>query len=220
MGKHNQPEPMIDRTTVGRYVDAAKLRHKSLLGVYEMTSGMRQQDQSALLASLELGEYFPTQFRTDDKDEAYWEKGTQESFGGGAMVVRHKQTECFRTLVTLDPFEHQYIENEWLRACVQTAHLFHELGHVDDFEKQRNIVLGRTLDFVAIELYAHHHACKRLISNRLKMAMAYYLHMLIRTLRNGSGPTKDAADAFAAQPIYGEYVRFAGDHLTALTQSE
>ncbi|MBC7782298.1 MAG: hypothetical protein H7144_00545 [Burkholderiales bacterium] len=55
--------------------------------------------------------------------------------------------------------------------------LFHELGHVDDFERGVNIIFGQPIDEAAAELYAHHYACKAMKCDDLRFLLKLYIEV-------------------------------------------
>ena len=53
---------------------------------------------------------------------------------------------------------------EGFRDAFNVAVFLHEMGHVDDFERGRNLVVGQPVDARKAELYAHDYACRTMIA--------------------------------------------------------
>ncbi len=91
-----------------------------------------------------------------------------------------------------------------VKAATKLSALFHELGHVDDFEKQINYS-ERTLNLVEAEVYAHHFACRKLVEGDYKILLGYFLHSLNELAKSDSEYVKVAASRVIASPEFVGY---------------
>lgn len=81
-----------------------------------------------------------------------------QKIGGHAMFfVNHAKQNCSAILLK----RISGISDEW-GGALNLAVMYHELGHVDDFEKRINLVPGQPLDVVKAEVYAHNFALAKL----------------------------------------------------------
>jgi hypothetical protein len=92
------------------------------------------------------------------------------------------------------------------RTCI----LFHELGHVDDFQRRINFREGVRANLEEAELYAHRFTCKKLKDRNYRFPLAYYLRVAIEQLAHAnSAPIANAARRFI-ETGYKRYAIAAG----------
>lgn len=170
-----------------REIKIAKADHPSLLGVFEYdydpASPPTDSDRLRLAALSHMEQL------VFSIDEGGHETGDESNVGGNTAYLRDRSGRV-RTAVFLRRAPGLDIE---AMAYMNLAILFHELGHVDDFERGAHIVIGQELDLVAAELYAHRHACRLLRNRGYKLSLAFWLDGIEYTLSKCGVPNVEAA---------------------------
>lgn len=82
--------------------------------------------------------------------------------------------------------------------------MFHELGHVNDFERLFSRP-GAALDVIQTELYAHHYTCRQLIQGRYRIALGWYLLQLEELAQTDDTQQGDAARRLVRSRKYRRY---------------
>jgi hypothetical protein len=133
----------------------------------------------------------------------------QPGFYGGSVTLVEDEPRQRRFILFL-----RQLPNTFSESMMEAGHvgaLLHELGHIDDYEKGRNLVFdGRTVNLVAAELYAHDYACRRMIARRLRVPLVCYLSVFIDQSFVKGETAAEAACRFRETATYKRAVNFAG----------
>ena len=74
------------------------------------------------------------------------------------------------------------------------AVFLHEIGHVNDFERGKTLVVGKPPDVRKAELYAHDYACRRMMRENCRASMAAYINILTNQIAKSQNVfARDAA---------------------------
>jgi len=95
-------------------------------------------------------------------------------------------------------------DSEEIMCALKLAALFHEIGHVDDYEKGVNWK-QETVNVVDAEVYAHHYACTRLLEAKQRVLLKYYLTGLDQMAESQSEYVKRGALRVMESPEYAKY---------------
>jgi len=145
-------------------------QHPSLIGIFVIPGGETPtpEERMRIAGYPQLMPYYWQQ-----KEDDGYDKG--DSSGGGNMIVARGATGAYRTLIFLKR------PAEWddeMFAGIGLCALFHELGHVDDFEKKLNLIPGTDVDLLEAEAYAHLYAIRRMLRGNYILSLQQYIHCL------------------------------------------
>lgn len=145
--------------------------------------------------------------------ETTTEGAIRETIGDGGSMVVMEDKRGERHAVILLRMRRDAHEQSWI-DFINVAFLFHELGHVDDFEKGINFKVGHR-DTEGSELYAHTFACRQLRERGFREVLGFYLGQLIDTaLKLTSASARKAASDFKASPECKASELFAGKYVS------
>jgi hypothetical protein len=144
----------------------------------------------------------------------YWDTDDERSSAGGTdggfMQAIYDQAGAYRTVIFLARKNRDDMkEADTFNNIANLAVLYHELGHVDDFEKRINFQFSKKLDMTQAELYAHHFGCRRLKEEGLRMPLAMYIGTIIKHFESAQECERDAVKQFWKSSEFKSYVRYA-----------
>lgn len=215
----------LDSYTDAFYREAgnAVAQLSSLLGIHEVEDRRYYGDHDGAFAA-SLGYMGMTQVfvtPTDVGDE--YLAADRKSNVNGATVAYRDNTGTLKTLVLI----RKVVPNVTMTECkyaFKLIALFHELGHVGDWEQGVNLREGDVAIFDA-EVYAHLHALRRLMEGDYRTAISCYLPAL-QKLTVADGYQKVVADRVVCSPLFAQCEEFAktnwSDYLNTegMTQGE
>lgn len=199
-----QAKRQRDRVTTGLYLlghadatpaafarecEAALARHPSLRRVieYPFTPGGQVDDQ-AILAQHGLAGHRQHLFTFDDADSGY---GTHDGNLGGHAMFFHDEGKGADFSVVL--LRQSPTLSDEAQAAMNMGVLFHELGHVDDFERGLSLIPGRRFDVVAGEYYANLYACRHLRDRRYMVSLCAFMAAIEGSLARCGVPSVEAS---------------------------
>lgn len=191
--------------TLRQAIEQAKLSNQSLLNILMVDAAL--SDTSEALRTNGYGDLTPYQwvFDTDRLECA------AESIGGGFMVLIDANDQA-KPIILL---RNDRNADPRAQAAVNIGILLHELGHLADFQTRTHLVMGKPVDIVAAEVYAHHHACRSMAKQRLLVPLQMYLMYVLddQASRPELGVMHDAARAVQSSAEYAAYRAVCGiDH--------
>jgi hypothetical protein len=194
-------------------IEVERVSRKSLLGIHDLAAG----GTLGKFTDKQLFEHFgysgePVDWPVGD-DEGYDKLGTFESrHSGGTTSWLRDPHGHIRTVVILRPVNSPGFDIERAKAA-DLAIFYHEVGHVDDFEKRLNFVDGRKVNLCAAEIYAHEFACRKMLQGDVKAAIGFYTGNAIPQLATMKvRPVADAAKSFLQSSMYRACKEVAGEH--------
>ena len=193
--------------TLAKAIKEEQYRHRSLLKIAEITP--EQVSSPTLLQDADLDEYTQIlwDFNGNDKTAYFKKQGTGKALLGGVTNFLLGPNNEQRTVAFIWMAKNGTDEVE---AIIKLGLLYHEMGHVDDFEKGINIIADGEYDICESELYAHHYACRQLRAKNHRAVMSWYLGGLIENLLNSNiCLVQRVAKQFVASPAYREYFAFS-----------
>lgn len=197
-------------------IASVRPQHSSLLAIVKMDQDSTQDTEEALAAN-GLPEYRVRTFSIEDGQYLHVQP---ERFGGHMSVVTRDDRE-YRTVICLKVSSDAERPNADMiaaagRICCM-ASLSHELGHVEDFEQQRHLILGQPMDTMKAELYAHEYACRLMSARSWHLALAFYIGQGLPQFIKCSSPTiAEAGRRFAESLAVQQYRRLVGERYLAL----
>jgi hypothetical protein len=184
--------------------EEAKRRFGSLLDVFEVSHDDTVGTE-LLLGRLGLADHTLHYFKTAEDSfdlDAYKPNGGEGGTGGGFSVVV-TPGGTYRSILVMRPLPNAQHAN--------IALFLHELGHVDDFDRGINLVVGKPLDVLAVELHAHRFACNEMRERDMKAPLTFYLAEALRPhLHHSSEAYRGAAEAFVRSGEFASFCRATG----------
>lgn len=111
------------------------------------------------------------------------------NLGGYTLFFRDPDGQDFSIIFLRKPPE---LDSE-SAAKINMGVLFHELGHVDDFERGLNMVPGRPLNIGEAEYYANAYACRMLYEKRYYIPLSVWFAGIERSIASCGVPAVEAA---------------------------
>lgn len=181
-------------------IERAMREYPSLLRVVQFKYDPKQPPEDAdLLHLYGFGDYQQLTFEIGEGGHRL--AGGGGNLGGFTYFLRNKRG-VDRTAIFLRQSNHSPDH----MAIINLGIFFHELGHVDDFEKQKFTFPGKSMDVVNAELHAHAFACKRLFEGNYLLSLSFWLASLEYCLaRCGVPNVEQAAIAMMNAPEYKRY---------------
>jgi hypothetical protein len=197
-----------------REAENAGKQFPSLLGVHEVGDREYYGSHDGAFAAM-LGYPGLTQvlFETIDVDDEYLAEDRKLNVNGVTIAFRD-EAGSLKTMVLIRKIVPNASVTEFKYAFKLVA-LFHELGHVGDWEKGTNLRDGR-VSILDAEVYAHEYAMHRLIDGDYRQALSTYLSAL-EALTTGNGYQKTVADRIVGSELFAKCKEFVktnwSDHL-------
>jgi hypothetical protein len=190
-----------------RICASERRRHRSVRIIHEMT-GAEPDAGPELLKFVGFPDAVPLGWEHDSP--LRYSKGEKSGNGGFIIVAKCPEAAELATFVFLDCNEEVA---EDLKGCLFTAILMHEMGHVDDVEKGKNLRVGGQVDLVAAEEYAHRYELRRMRRENLRLPMAMLLSFVLKEARRGVEGTvqREAAARVVESGEYKEFRQFVGN---------
>jgi hypothetical protein len=190
------------------YIDAfhreagnAAKESSSLLGVHEVEDRQYYGSHDGTFAA-SLGYTGLTQVfvKTTDVGDEYLAQDRKSNVNGVTVAFRNT-AGALKTIVMIRKTVPNVLATEFKYAFKLMA-LFHELGHVEDWEKAINLKDG-DVAILEAEVYAHQYALRRLMEGDYRQALSTYLSAL-EELTKGDGYRKDVATRLAGSELFVE----------------
>lgn len=194
------------------YIDAfqreagnAVKQFSSLLGVREVDDGQYYGGHDGTFAA-SLGYTGLTQVfvKTTDVGDEYLAEDRKSNVNGATVAFRDS-VGSLRTLVMIRKTVPNVAVTEFKYAFKLIA-LFHELGHVGDWENAINLKDG-DVAILEAEVYAHQYAMRRLLEGDYRQALSTYLSSL-EELTKGDGYRKNVAARLVGSELFAECREF------------
>lgn len=200
-----------------RVMRASSREHHSLVRIVECDDHLFYElETDEKLKAIGLGGYSEVIFQTADEDIDFT-KDPRTSLSGKVNAGRRRPeglavTGCTsvikvgekrRTIVFMRR-ETGKEDTEEMKCALKLSALFHELGHVDDFEKGINWNYPK-FRVVDAEIYAHRYACAKLIQGKHSLLLGYYLDGLNDMAKSDSEYVRKAAQAVIDSPDFQRY---------------
>lgn len=188
----------------------AVTRHRTLRHIIEYPHALGDDESDGGMIrrfGLEGNHHYPF-----GGDEAY--ERQVGDLGGWVLFFRDPQGEDFSVVFLRHPAD----VPPPVVALFNVAVLFHELGHVDDFERRANLVPGRPMNVEEAEYYANAYAFYQLFERRHFLSLAAWMASLEGSIAACGVPAVEAAARrviaadFYRRPrqLLGDVVRLCG----------
>ena len=182
-----------------REASGALQRFPSLLGVHEVDDrDYYAADDGGLAGKLGYLGLTLIRFKTTDVDDDYLAEDRKSNVNGVTMAFRD-QAGTLRTLVLIRKIVPNVLVTD-IKYAFKLVALFHELGHVADWETGINLRDG-DVAILDAEVYAHEYAMRRLMESDYRQALGTYLSALEK-LTAGGDYRKAVADRLIGSELF------------------
>jgi hypothetical protein len=207
--KRLPPEQFDYDAVFKRMCDTEKRRHHYVKHIHVL-SGNEPDGHQELLTFVGFPNAEVLFWNCDDSLE--YSKGEIVDKGGFVKSARLNGEAKISTFVFLKCNESE-TESAQTRACVLIGVLMHEMGHVDDIERGKNLRFDGVVDLVAAEEYARRYASRRMMRENLRFPLAMLLGSMLWDVRHGGDDSvKKAASArIVNSGEYKQFRQFVGD---------
>ena len=168
-----------------RVTALAAADHPTLLGVHEVSDEIFSSPEQHW-AELGCGGFSQIFFTIGDEFADYG-KGEMDANLAGATIAFHDPSGSIRTAILIKKNIPTSVQHADLKYALKVASLCHEIGHVDDIERNLNFkVDSLTLDIIKAESYAHLFALEMLAQRNLQKSYEMLADAL-KIASNGDG---------------------------------
>jgi hypothetical protein len=184
-----------------REAGSAVEQFTSLLGVHEVDDQQYYAScDGTFVASVGYTGLTQIFVKTTDVGDEYLADDRKSNVNGATVAFRDI-SGSLKTIVMIRRTVPKVSVTDFKYAFKLIA-LFHELGHVGDWEKAINLKEGEVAILEA-EVYAHEYAMRRLMEGDYRQALGTYLSALEK-LTKGTGYRKTVADRLVGSELFGE----------------
>ncbi|WP_422928892.1 hypothetical protein [Singulisphaera sp. PoT] len=159
-----------------RIVESEQKRHPSVKNVHVIDGSEPSGDQE-IIDHIGFAGY-EVQFWNTSDTLAY-PKANQSPNGGFVKVAKLPSDKKIWTFVFVRCDDCEGL----IRYCTLLSVLLHEMGHVDDVEKARNLRFDKTVDLVAAEVYANRYAFRRMVKEKLRFPLGLLMGSILKDSR-------------------------------------
>jgi len=193
-----------------RVCETEKNRHRSVQMIQDISGNPALVDDS-FLASHGFGSMRFIEWNWSDEDDAAYGAMQTMPKGGFVKTARADGNEKLFNFVFLrcegvDANDHGDID----KYSSLTGIVFHEMGHVDDIEKEKFLKVGERVDLVGAEEYAHRYALKRMMKENLRFQLGLLMGNILKTANGSPSIAKEVAKRVVESGEFRNYREFVG----------